>query len=98
MKKEELEKLKELANSNNIPHNFICNDPTQKDQIDYWNATNPTKILELIESYERSLKLVKACEMTLSHALALDYLGEGSTMGMALGVVKECEEFLRSIE
>ena len=59
MKKEELEKLKELANSNNIPHNFICNDPTQKDQIDYWNATNPTKILELIESYERSLEVIE---------------------------------------
>ena len=59
---------------------------------------NFNEVLKLIESYERSLKLVKACEMTLSHALALGYLGEGSTMGMALGVVKECEEFLRSIE
>lgn len=55
----QLEDVKAIAEKHGeIPHNFICQDDSQKTQVYYWNATNPSFVSALIEEVLESRKVI----------------------------------------
>lgn len=59
---------------------YVCDGCAQ----DWFEESSPSVVLSLLDQLAALEKAAKHAVMTFEHALALDYLGEGSTRGMAV--------------
>jgi hypothetical protein len=98
MTTEKLTELRRLCEKHGqIPHNFICQDPTQQIQVDYWNATNPAAILGLIDMFEKAKVVIKDVIYDLDVSLE-DGIHKPLTVQPVIEARKRSREFLTSLE